>query len=429
MATAEGTGRVLRRAVQRGALHPANVRPLGPHLSCAAVGFGAYRIGGGPKDHEVALRAAFRAGVNLVDTSSHYSAVATGGHGTSESLIGKVIAEAMEAGEVARDEIILCTKLGHGPPGTPPPSGSVGIGARGETDSWHCIEPAFVDQEVRASQARLGTAPDFVFLHNPEYFLSSQLQKRVPITDAWDEMYKQLEASFRVLEALCDEGVIADGYGVSANFLSCQFSTTGNSNVYEALMLDRVIDAAGAAAVAAGRSRTDHRFRVAQLPLNAIEGGAVLGRGNVVPEAAEGDCYLAGKLGVSVLANRPLMALPMPGVSSGDWGRNQESHVRLRDEVPMKAVEALLRRTLREAMFEGSESTTQNSPLQQLALRLSLSAPSVSAALCGARTEAYLQDVVAVLREPPLTEDQVTRGLSMVRSAAEELGCQHRGLW
>merc|ERR1712194_533464 len=125
-------------------------------------------------------------------------------------------------------------------------------------------------------------------------------------------------------------------------------------------------------AVASGRAREEHRFRLAQLPLNALESGAVLGRGNAVPEAAEGDCFVAEKLGVSVVANRPLMALPMPGVSSGDWGRNHE-HTRLRDEKPMKAVEALLRRTLRDALFEGTEAAAANVSLQQLALRLSLS--------------------------------------------------------
>ena len=45
---------------------------------------------------------------------------------------------------------------------------------------------------------------------------------------------------------------------------------------YESLVLDRVVDAAASAARAEGLQK--HRFQVAQLPLNAVENGAVLGR-------------------------------------------------------------------------------------------------------------------------------------------------------
>ena len=45
---------------------------------------------------------------------------------------------------------------------------------------------------------------------------------------------------------------------------------------YESLVLDRVVDAAASAARAEGLEK--HRFQVAQLPLNAFENGAVLGR-------------------------------------------------------------------------------------------------------------------------------------------------------
>mmetsp|Transcript_13402 Transcript_13402/g.27973 ORF Transcript_13402/g.27973 Transcript_13402/m.27973 type:complete len:438 (+) Transcript_13402:67-1380(+) len=437
MATAEGTARLLRRAVESRALHPGNVRALGPQLSCAAMGFGAYRVGGGDQEaaHGGALRAALRTGVNLIDTSSHYSAAAGGArladaHGASERLIGRVVAEALEAGEAAREELILCTKVGHVAADAGQPSGAVQIapegvgGAAGEV--WHSIDPAFVEAEVRASRQRLGTAPDFVLLHNPEYFLSAQLQRRIPIAEAWEEMYERLERSFGALEALCEEGVIASGYGVSSNFLSCLFSTTGRSNVYEALALDRVLDAA---ARAAGGPSAKHRLSLVQLPLNAVESGAVLGRGAVVPEADKGDCDLAGRLGVALVTNRPLNALPLPGVSTGDWGRNGPSHWRLRDAKPMGVVESLIKRVLQEAIAEEGQDGSASPPLQQVALRLALSAPSVACCLCGSRTEGYVEDVAAVLRAAPLPPERVQRALTSVRAAAEELGCERRGLW
>jgi len=431
MASAEGTARFLRRAVDLGALHSSNWRRFGPGLSCGAIGFGAYRVGGGDKepDHAAALRAALRAGVNLVDTSSHYCAAADGpnnGHGASERLIGRVLAEALDAGEVERDEVIVCTKVGHVVRGAEAPPDAVLLGGGFQTggDDWHCIHPDFITAELLASRDRLGITPDFVLLHNPEYFLSSKLRQRAPIADAWDDMYERLKLAFQTLEALCDEGVITSGYGVSANFLSCLFSTTGRPNVYEALALDRVLDAATAAA-GPGRS---HRLKIAQLPLNAVESGAVLGRGTAVPEAAEGDCSLAARLGVDVVANRPINALPLPGVSSGDWGRGGASHLKLREARPMGAVESLIQRVLFEALF-GTKLPSPTPPLQQVALRLTASAPSVACTLCGVRTEHYLRDVIAVLKEPPFSTEQVTNALVGVRSAAEELGCVKRGLW
>jgi len=431
MASAEGTARFLRRAVERGALHSSNWRRFGPDLSCAAVGFGAYRVGGGDKElvHAAALRAAFRAGVNLVDTSSHYCAAADGpnnGHGASERLIGRVIAKALDTGEVERDEVIVCTKLGHVARGVdaPPDAVPVGGGFQGGGDDWHCIHPEFVAAEVLASRERLGITPDFVLLHNPEYFLSSKLRQRAPIADAWDEMYERLKLAFQALEALCDEGAITSGYGVSANFLSCLFSTTGRPNLYEALALDRVLDAA---ATAAGPQRA-HRLKIVQLPLNAVESGVILGRGTAVPEAAEGDCSLAARLGVNVVANRPINALPLPGVSSGDWGRGGASHLKLREARPMGTVESLIQRVLLEKLFD-DKLPSPTPPLQQVALRLTTSAPSVACTLCGVRTEQYLHDAIAVLKEPPFSSEQVTSALGAVRSAAEELGCAKRGLW
>jgi len=314
--------------------------------------------------------------------------------------------------------------------GAPAPPGAVPIGPPqtqgGAGDVWHSIHPEFVDAEVRASRERLGTPPDFVLLHNPEYFLSAQLQRRVPIAEAWDEMYERLAAAFVALEGLVDEGVISSGYGVSGNFLSCYFSTTGRGNLYEALALDRVVDVAAAAAKKVRGEGAAHRLRIAQLPLNVIESGAVIGRGGAVPEAAEGDCSLAARLGVSVFANRPLNALPLPGVSSGDWGRNGPTHLRLRDAKPMGAVESLLRRVVSEAA--GAEVAPDTS-LQRLALRVAMSAPEVSCCLNGMRGEAYVADAAQVLSEAPLSAEAVAAVMRSVRMASEELGCETRGLW
>eukprot|EP00928_Gymnodinium_smaydae_P019231 TRINITY_DN17354_c0_g1_i1.p1 TRINITY_DN17354_c0_g1~~TRINITY_DN17354_c0_g1_i1.p1 ORF type:complete len:460 (+),score=70.38 TRINITY_DN17354_c0_g1_i1:65-1381(+) len=438
MATAEGTRRILARAVERGVLHPRNVRTLGPSantLSCSALGFGAYRIGGGDSEasHASALRAALQAGVNLVDTSSHYAAPKIGIHGASERLVGQTLAAAIAAGDVAREEVIVCTKVGHVEGGVKPPSDAVQISGQGDggndglaaSDHWHSIGSDFVEAEVRASGERLGTPPDFVLLHNPEYFLSARLRERIAIGDAWDEMYGRLAEAFRSLERLCDEGAIGSGYGLSANFLSCLFSTTGRANTYEALMLDRVVDAAKAASGGGGKPS---RLHIAQMPLNAIESGAALGRGRVVPDASEGDLTLAGRLGLAVVTNRPLQAIPIPGASSGDWGRGNSSYVHIREAKPIGAVAALIQRILRDAIAQHG-GNAENIPLQQLSAQLALSAPSVTCTLLGMRAERYVSDASDVLRAEPLKPEVVSQVFQAVREAMDEMGGQRRGLW
>ncbi|CAK9056972.1 Oxalate--CoA ligase (Oxalyl-CoA synthetase) (Peroxisomal-coenzyme A synthetase) [Durusdinium trenchii] len=402
MATVEGTRRFVERLVRQQRLAPAlATRRLGP-LHCTALGFGAYRFPGEAKDQvprEILQRAL--SSVNVIDTSSHYVS------GESEREIGKFFS-AVDA----REEYILCTKVGHVPRGTSP-KGAVPIYQRvmesSAQDDLHCIEGSFVESEVRSCLERLKMKQiDFVMLHNPEYLLSARMQEKVPIADAWDEMYGALFEAFKTLERLCDEGIISCGYGVSSNFLSCLFSVTGLPNLYESLVLDRVLDAAQAAAQA--ENCQSCRFQVAQLPLNAWENGAVLGR----EAQAEGDCFMATRLGISLLTNRPINALPIPGVSSGDWGRN-DKHLQLREAKPMGTTESLLKRVLTEALGE-------EAPLQQLALRLALSAPGSACTLNGAHRWNYLDDLEEVLTKEPFQVSQVQKAMTAARSMATELG-------
>jgi len=332
LACPRATAELLHRAVDDGKLHPQNARRLG-RLSVSGIGFGAYRMGvdapaGAEGRRSVAdgqeaesaeesrvtksrsldsLKCAFRSGVlNLVETSSHYGQY----HGQSEELIGQALREvAGESGEsgesgagIRRDQVVIVTKLGHGPPlhpsaaseaseaasieelvGYSEVSGGHFLNSGGNTGNqrapWHCLHPRFLLAEFARSCARLGTNPDFVFLHNPEFFLTDclegrgrfaeeaadremsgevasasaaalpklQVRPRVPVGKAWDELYRRLEDAFAVLEALTATGQI-HGYGVSANFLSCFFSVSGRPNGYEAVDLQRCLGAVVAAA-------------------------------------------------------------------------------------------------------------------------------------------------------------------------------------
>ncbi|MBP0129253.1 MAG: aldo/keto reductase [Nitrospira sp.] len=71
------------------------------------MGFGTYRVDTREPAHRESLKYALRAGVNLIDTSTNYM------DGDSERLVGSVVREFSESGEVARDEMIVISKIGY----------------------------------------------------------------------------------------------------------------------------------------------------------------------------------------------------------------------------------------------------------------------------------------------------------------------------
>ena len=148
-------------------------------------------------------------------------------------------------------------------------------------------------------------------------------------------------------------GKIGHCYGVSTNPCGCWWSVSGARNSYEAVSLPRLVDDA----VAAGGE--SHRFRALQLPLNLLELGAAMGHYTphlpweksealgVLPSALR----CAKENGISVMANRPLHAIPTPGLTTGDWSKSggglqeegSKDFLKLRDDSPSPPVLTLLR--------------------------------------------------------------------------------------
>jgi hypothetical protein len=78
------------------------VADLGWQIS--QVGFGSYRVSLGDKTQEQALRQALQSGINLVDTSSNY------GDGGAERLIGRVLGELIDSGDITAGAGGRCLK-------------------------------------------------------------------------------------------------------------------------------------------------------------------------------------------------------------------------------------------------------------------------------------------------------------------------------
>jgi len=175
-ATKDGT----RRFVERSAHGPEFRRKLPRELSVSALGVGTY-LGDCTDEDDVAyvqaIRAAIASGVNVIDTAINYRCQ------RSERAVGRAVAESIDAGEAARDALVVCTKGGYVAfDGAPPESReeydawlerelfATGIVAREElVRGGHCITPRFLARQLERSRKNLGLeAIDLYYIHNPE---------------------------------------------------------------------------------------------------------------------------------------------------------------------------------------------------------------------------------------------------------------------
>ncbi|MEE8133777.1 MAG: aldo/keto reductase, partial [Gemmatimonadales bacterium] len=296
-ATATGTSRYRERFGDRG------YRSFGTTgWSTSIIGFGGYRVTDGIPEHREALTRAVLSGVNLIDTSTNYM------DGGSERLVGSVLRELIEGGEVLRDEIVVVSKIGYvqgenhaiavkrEEEGRPYPE-MVKI----QEGLWHCIHPEFLADQFQRSLDRLELETlDVCLLHNPEYFLSAAAVARQPLVKARDEFYRRVGAAFTFFEDQVAAGRLR-WYGVSSN------TATAPTTASESVSVSRVLDTA----VAVGG--TQHHCKVFQLPLNLYETGALSER-NTGPNRGKSALEMAREKELAVMVNRPLNAFTSDGV-------------------------------------------------------------------------------------------------------------------
>jgi uncharacterized protein len=277
--------------------------PLGrTGLTVCRLGFGGYRVNDETSVHRSALEQALASGVNLVDTSTNYT------DGGSERLVGRVVADATRRGRIAREEIVVVSKIGYvqgenlalaqerETAGHPFPEM-----VRYQPDCWHCVHPEFLEDQLARSLGRLDLETlDVCLLHNPEYFLSEAAHSGGRRLGAVrDEFYRRLTAAFRFFEERVAAGTLG-WYGVSSNTVAHPVDDP------EATSLSRML----AAAKEAGGPR--HHFGVLQLPMNLFEAAGALERNNPpdAPVSARRTVLeLASAEGIGVLVNRPLNAV------------------------------------------------------------------------------------------------------------------------
>jgi len=267
-------------------------------LAVSALGAGSYL--GDCTDEEderyhTALREAITLGVNVIDTASNYRCQ------RSERVVGRTVVEAIAAGDVRRDEVLVCTKGGYVALDGAPPA------TREAYDTWlednlfapgivspsdlarggHSLHRNFIAHQLDQSRRNLGLATiDLYYLHNPEEQLLSldRAAFRALVQDA-----------FELLEERALAGEIV-GYGC-ATWLGFRMGPDHRQHLSLADLMAVARDVGG----------TTHHFRAVQLPLSLAMPEAArvptqqLGR-KLVPLLEAADA-----LGVGVVASAPLM--------------------------------------------------------------------------------------------------------------------------
>ena len=331
-------------------------RPFPRKLTVSALGIGSY-LGDCTDDEDeryrVSVREALVAGINVVDTASNYRCQ------RSERAVGHAVEEAIAAGEVRRDEVVVCTKGGYiASDGAPPASREAydqwlqdtlfapGIVSPDEiARSGHSIAAGFLAHQLAQSlvNLRLKTV-DVYYLHNPEEQLLAVDRPTFLI---------RMRAAFAVLEEAAADGRIC-GYGC-ATWIGLRVAPEHRQHLTLAELI----------AIAREVGGTTHHFRAVQLPINLA-----------MPEAARLPTQPLGRKLVTLLEAADALGLGVVASAPLLQGR-------LSNGLP-KEVHALF-----------PECTTD----AQRALRFASSLPGVATVLAGMRRVGHVHENLAAWRD------------------------------
>jgi Predicted oxidoreductases (related to aryl-alcohol dehydrogenases) len=312
-------------------------------LALSSVGIGTYL--GRADDftdalYEVAIERALLSGINVIDSAVNYR------RQRSERAVGRALAKAVGAGQVAREGVVVATKGGFLPfKGAPP----LGLLAAGDlVGGSHCITPRYLEDQLERSRANLGLETiDIYYLHNPETQLGEVSR---PV------FMRRLRAAFeflRVRRAMDASGV----YGTST-WSGYRQPTSAR----DFLSLPDVV------ALAEEVGGPEHHFRVVQLPYNLAMTEAFTLPNQLDNREPVAPLEAARKLG--------LYAMTSASIYQGQLVRN-------------------LPPVLSEVM-PGLDTDAQR------ALQFVRSTPGVGTALVGMKSEAHVEEAARLARVAPV---------------------------
>ena len=307
-AAVPATGEKLPRASEAGtaryrdrfapAVVPDFFRPGVAGLTVSSLGIGTY-LGETTSDDDTSYAAAIehaaRSGINLIDTALNYRAQ------RSERAVGAAIRHLLASGDVARDELVVCTKGGYIPLDLEPPASREEYRAYVKREfidtevvradeivaGGHCLAPRFIRYCLAKSRQNLGVkCVDVYYLHNPE--------QQAGVVER-DELMARIRAAFVVLEDAVARGEIGV-YGCATwNALRSQ------SDAPDHLSLETLVE------LAKDAGGTSHHLRVVQMPINLAMTEAIRAPTQTVDGRAVPAIEAAAALGLMVVASASLM--------------------------------------------------------------------------------------------------------------------------
>ena len=365
-ATAEGTKRYAKRFAGRAA--NSHFRDA-QGLTLSSLGIGTYL--GQPDDktdasYTSSVAAAAANGINVIDAAINYR------FQRSERSIGAAIQQLSEK-NIARDELVICTKGGYLTPDRTMPSDpneyffreyvKAGILQPQEiAGGCHCMTPRFLEDQLSRSLKNLGLeCIDVYYLHNPETQLAELSRP---------DFLERVRDAFIYLESAAAAGQI-QFYGMATwNGFRQDAAARDAMQIGEIVQLAR--DIAG----------DEHRFRFLQLPFNlAMTEALTLGNQSLNGQMTT-VIEAASELGITVIASASLL--------QGQVSRNLPAFVA-------------------QALGLGSDA--------ERALQFVRSSPGITSALVGMSHVEHVQANTRLVGVPPVTVDEFSKLFARGESA------------
>lgn len=244
--------------------------------------FGSLRLTPENEMYKESLRVALSHGINFIDSSGSY------GDGASELLIGEVIKEKMHGGEIARENVVVSTKIGtiqgrvlsdaakRESLGNPFPEF-----LKINDQMSHCISPDYLEFQITTSLRRLNIDYiDIVFIQSPEILLTQGYTR--------EQMLSSLKKAFQHLEVEVVKGRIKH-YGIASSALLKKDIASDHINLREIHDVAKSI-------------RPNHHFSAVQIPFNLFETYAFTDRNQKGKSVFE----VARELELATVTCRPL---------------------------------------------------------------------------------------------------------------------------
>ncbi len=241
--------------------------------------------------YTAAIAHALRSGIHLLDTAINYR------HQHSERSIGAALEQLFQAGELQRDEVVVCTNAGYLSFDGEMPADPRQYFQREYVESgvldpaqvaggMHCMAPRYLADQIERSRRNLGLETlDVFYLHNPESQLAS--------VDA-ATFRRRLQDAFAMLEQAVGDGKLRY-YGAA---------TWGGfrapAEAPDALHLHEFLEAARQA------GGDQHHFRFVQLPFNLAMPEAWAFRNQTLGDEPASTLTVAAAGGVAVVGSATL---------------------------------------------------------------------------------------------------------------------------